>query len=142
MKVTWMIYASFPMMRLFFHKYPSFSTFNTLFPTLSTMLYTGVVKFPALLRSGSRKLFFSSLSSAKWLPHSENLFLHRIKQVTVGRCQMWAVSRLGKNSASHFCDCLTRVRPGIVVKEKDVFHVSVRTTLRKRCSSSGAIEFL
>jgi hypothetical protein len=44
---------------------------------------------------------------------------------------MWAVSRKGKNSSPHFCDCLTcaeaGVRPGIVVKEKDVFRVSVRT---------------
>jgi hypothetical protein len=33
--------------------------------------------------------------------------------------------RTGKNSLSHFCDC--GVRPGIVVKEKDVFRISVRT---------------
>jgi hypothetical protein len=36
-----------------------------------------------------------------------------------------------ENSPSHFCYCLTCaevcVRPGIVVKEKDVFNVSVRT---------------
>jgi hypothetical protein len=51
--------------------------------------------------------------------------------VAVGRCQIWAVSRMGKNSPHNFCDCLTcaqaGVRPGIVVKEKDVFRVSVRT---------------
>jgi hypothetical protein len=51
--------------------------------------------------------------------------------MVVGGCQMWAVGRMGKNSLSHFCDCLTYartgVRPGIVVKEKDVFRVSVRT---------------
>jgi hypothetical protein len=51
--------------------------------------------------------------------------------VAVGGCQIWAVSRLGKNSPSHFCDYLmceqSGVRPGIVVKEKDVFHVWVRT---------------
>jgi hypothetical protein len=38
---------------------------------------------------------------------------------------------MGKNSPSHFCSYLTLVlqagvRPGIVVKEKDVFDVSVR----------------
>jgi hypothetical protein len=47
------------------------------------------------------------------------------------------VSRMGKNSPSHFCDCLTcaqvGVRPGIVLKEKDVFHVSVGT------NSAGAL---
>jgi hypothetical protein len=57
--------------------------------------------------------------------------LYRAKQVTVGRRQIWSVSRTGKSSASEFCDCLTcaqaGVRLGIVVKEKDVFHVSVRT---------------
>jgi hypothetical protein len=41
------------------------------------------------------------------------------------------VGRMGKNSPSSFCDCLTcteaGVRPGIVVKVKDVFHVSLRT---------------
>jgi hypothetical protein len=50
--------------------------------------------------------------------------------VTVAECQIWDVSRTGKSITSHFCDCLTRaqggVRPGIVVKEKDVFHVSVK----------------
>jgi hypothetical protein len=39
------------------------------------------------------------------------------------------VSRVGKNSSSHFCYCLTRaeaaVRPAIVM-EKDVFYVLVR----------------
>jgi hypothetical protein len=51
--------------------------------------------------------------------------------VVVGGCQIWAVSRLGKKNPPHFCQCLVCshacVRPGIVVKEKDVFHVSVRT---------------
>jgi hypothetical protein len=44
---------------------------------------------------------------------------------------------MGKNSPRHLFSCLTRgqagVRPGIVVKEKDVFHVSVRTDCRVRC---------
>jgi hypothetical protein len=39
--------------------------------------------------------------------------------VVVIGCQIWAVSRMGKNSPSHFCDCLTcaqvGVRPGIVM---------------------------
>jgi hypothetical protein len=50
--------------------------------------------------------------------------------VAVGGCQVWAVSRTGKNISSHFCDGFTcaqaGVRPGIVMKEKDVFNVSVR----------------
>jgi hypothetical protein len=51
--------------------------------------------------------------------------------VVTGGCKIWFEMRMGKNSSLHFCDCLTcaqgGVRPGIVVKEKDVFHVSVRT---------------
>jgi hypothetical protein len=51
--------------------------------------------------------------------------------MAAGGRQIWAVSRMGKNGPSHSCDCLTcaqaGVRLGIVVKEKDVFHVSVRT---------------
>jgi hypothetical protein len=51
--------------------------------------------------------------------------------VAVRGCQIWAVSRMRKKSPSHFCDCVTcvqaGVRPGIIMKEKDVFHVLVRT---------------
>jgi hypothetical protein len=51
--------------------------------------------------------------------------------VVVGGCQIFAVSGMGKESPPHFCYYLTSLqagmRPGIVVKEKDVFHVSVRT---------------
>jgi hypothetical protein len=43
---------------------------------------------------------------------------------------IWVVSRMGKNSPSYFCDCLmcaqAGVKPSIVMKEKDVFHVLVR----------------
>jgi hypothetical protein len=50
--------------------------------------------------------------------------------VRVGGCQVWAVSRMRTYSPSRFCDCLkcaqADVRPGIVVKEKDVFHISFR----------------
>lgn len=49
----------------------------------------------------------------------------------VRRCQIWAVRSMRKNRPSRFCDCLTGVqggvRPGIVMKEKDVFCVLVRT---------------
>jgi hypothetical protein len=51
--------------------------------------------------------------------------------MAVGGRQLWSVSRTGKNGPFHSCDCLNcaqaGVRPGIVVKEKDVFRVSVRT---------------
>jgi hypothetical protein len=51
--------------------------------------------------------------------------------VVAGGCPIWAVSGLEKDSPSLFCDCLScaqaGVRPGIVVKMKDAFHVSVMT---------------
>jgi hypothetical protein len=51
--------------------------------------------------------------------------------VTVGGCQIWAVSRMGKNSPSCVCDYLTCaqacVRPDLIVNEKCVFRVSFRT---------------
>jgi hypothetical protein len=84
-----------------------------------------------LLRSTSRKHCFNS---------STYCILYRAKQVVVGGFQIWTVSGIGKNSLSHFCDCLTcaqaGLRPGIVVKEKDVFHVSVRM------NSTGALSQL
>jgi hypothetical protein len=49
--------------------------------------------------------------------------------MVVRGCQTWAVSRLGKYSPTCFCDCLMcgqdGVRPDIIMKEKDIFHVSV-----------------
>jgi hypothetical protein len=46
-------------------------------------------------------------------------------------CQIRTVSRLGKKSTSHFCECLecaqAGARPGIVVRGKKDFHVLVRT---------------
>jgi hypothetical protein len=57
-KFTWMIHTHFAIMRLFFCTV--FITFNAVLPTLSKMLYTSVVKFPALtsenIMSGTRKL--------------------------------------------------------------------------------------
>jgi hypothetical protein len=50
---------------------------------------------------------------------------------------MWAVSRMQKNSPSHFCDCLkcaqAGVRSGIVAKEKDIFHFRLGQTLWMQC---------
>jgi hypothetical protein len=57
--------------------------------------------------------------------------LHRTKQLVVRRCQTWVMSRMGKNSPSHFCDCLmyaqTDARQSTVMKKKGVFHVLTRT---------------
>jgi hypothetical protein len=51
--------------------------------------------------------------------------------VVVDGCQIWAVSSMGKNRPTHSCDCVTCAQAGaglgIVVKEKDVFHVSIRS---------------
>jgi hypothetical protein len=67
MKCAWMIHTSFAIMGLFFHKISV--TFNTLLQMLSKVLYTSVVKFPASTLEHIMKTF-SSLSSAKWHPHS------------------------------------------------------------------------
>jgi hypothetical protein len=46
--------------------------------------------------------------------------------MVVGGCQISDVSRMGKNSLSHFCDCFTRVETGvslgIVEIVKNIFH--------------------
>jgi hypothetical protein len=59
---------------------------------------------------------------------------YKAKQLVVGGCQIWAVRRIVKNSPSNFCDLVTcaqgGVRPRIVVKEKGVFHASVRRIVR------------
>jgi hypothetical protein len=50
--------------------------------------------------------------------------------VVVKGCQTWAVSRMGKNSPFHFCDCLTRAQAGVrlgIVMDMDVLYISVRT---------------
>jgi hypothetical protein len=67
--------------------------------------------------------------------------------VVVEVCRIWAVSRMGKNSSSRFCDCIicaqAGVRLGIVVKEKDVCHVSVRANCTGAlCSSLKIAEIL
>jgi hypothetical protein len=81
--------------------------------------------------SSSQKLCFNSLSSAKWRPCRAS-FIGPNRRQSEG--DILAVSRMGKNSPSHICDCLAcaqvGVRPGIVVKEKAVFHVSVRTNCK------------
>jgi hypothetical protein len=54
-----------------------------------------------------------------------------------------AVNRMGKNSTSRFCDCLAcaqaGVRPGIVVKEKDVSPVLVGTNLTDALSHNRGV---
>jgi hypothetical protein len=127
-ELAWMIQACFPVMGLYFHKF--FVIFNTLLPALDKTLYTNVVKSPASTseRIASRKLCFSSLASAKWCPHSAsvtgpNRWFRRVQDL--------GYEQDGENSPSHFCVFLTcsqaGVRPGIVVKEKDVFGVKVST---------------
>jgi hypothetical protein len=120
-----MIHKSFSIMRLFFHSFPSI--FNTFLLTLCKTLYTNAVKFPASTSEHVTKTFSIRC-------HLQNGIhvLHPFQGQTGGsrRVPVWAVSGMGMNSPSHFCDCLTcaqaGVRPSIVVKEKDVFHFSVR----------------
>jgi hypothetical protein len=107
---TWKIHTYFALKRLFFHK---IFIFNTLLPNLGKTLYISVVKFPASTSQHMTKTLFKfavicKMASMWCIPYKD-------KRVAVGGCQI----------------CLTHaqagVRLGIVVKEKDVFGVSVRT---------------
>jgi hypothetical protein len=98
--------------------------FNTHLPVLSKMLCTSVVKFRASTLEHITQTLFQFVVICKMM--STLCILYRAKQVMVRGCQIWAVSRIGKKSLSHFCDCFTcvqaGVRPGIAVKE-DVFPI-------------------
>jgi hypothetical protein len=103
--------------------------FNILLPTLIKTLYTNVVKFPASTHHNQiTQTLFQFVVICKM--SSTQCITYMVKQAVVGGCQVWAVSRMGKNSPSHFCDCLkfaqAGVRLSIVMKEKGVLHVSVR----------------
>jgi hypothetical protein len=63
MKYTWMIYSSFAITRLFFHKV-TFIVY-TLLPTLSETLYTSVVKFPASTLEHIKETFFQFIAICK-----------------------------------------------------------------------------
>jgi hypothetical protein len=124
---TWTTQTYFEVRRLFLHKVSV--TYNRLLPTLSKTLCTSAVKFLVSTSEHMTKTLIQFVVICKMA--SEYCILYRTIQVVVGGCQILAVRRLGQNGPSHYCDCLTcaqaGVRPGIVVKEKDVFHVSVRT---------------
>jgi hypothetical protein len=91
------------------------------------MLYTSVVKLPASTSEHIKKPLFQLTLTHKMV--STQCILYRAKQAVIGRWQMCAVSRMGKNSPAYFCDCLTHVQAGvmmgIVVKEKNVLHILV-----------------
>jgi hypothetical protein len=133
MKFTRIIHTYFAITTLFFHKV-SF-IFNLLMQMLSKTLCTSVVKFPASTSEHIAKTLFQFVVICKMV--STYCILYMAKQVLVRGCQFWAVSRMWKKSSSHFPDFLScaqaGLRPGIVVKEKDVCHVSVRM------NSTGAL---
>jgi hypothetical protein len=96
---------------------------------LSKTLYTSVVKFPASTSEHIMKTLFQFVAMCKMLSHVANTL-----QGQTGCSRRMPDVGCEQDGEEHrrlrFCDCLTRaagVRPGIVVKEKDVFHVSVRT---------------
>jgi hypothetical protein len=63
--------------------------------------------------------------------------------VIVGGCQIWAVSRMGKNSPSHFCSCLMCAQAGVRlgnVKGKDKLYGSVvAVCLKFTCPACGVL---
>jgi hypothetical protein len=117
-----MIHAYFTIMKLFFHKVSVICTI--LMPPPCKTLYTYAIRFPV---STHHKHFVSIRSLLQNGVHVAHLY--KAKQAVDAGCQIWAVSRMGRNSPPHFYHCITcaraAVRSGIVVKEKDVFRVSV-----------------
>jgi hypothetical protein len=105
-----------------------FFIFNTFLPTFIETTYN-CCKIPCLYFGAHYEDFVSICCYLQNCVHVVHLY--RAQQVVVAECQIRAVRRMGKNSPSYFCRCLAcaqvGVRPFIVVKEKDVFHVPIRT---------------
>jgi hypothetical protein len=121
-----MIHTFFVILRLFFHKLSV--TLNTLLPKLGKTLHTSIVKFLASSWKHITKTLFQFVVICKTV--SRKYILYRDKEAVVRGCQIWTVSKMGKNNPTYFCNRLTYAQAGarldIVMKEKDVFHVSVR----------------
>jgi hypothetical protein len=116
------------MMRLFLHKVSVIFNFQHTFANVEYDAAYQCCKIPCLDFAAHQE---NCVSIRRHLQNGVCV-VHPLQDQTGEReCQIWAVSRMGKKSPSNFCDCLTcaqtGVRSGIVVKEKDVFHVSVRT---------------
>jgi hypothetical protein len=72
---------------------------------LSRMLYTILLKSPASTLE-HMKTMFQFVVICKMV--SMFCIIYGAKEMAVRKCQVWAVSRMWKNSPSHFCDCITR----------------------------------
>jgi hypothetical protein len=105
--------------------FPVSFIFSTLLSMLSKMLYTSVVKFPASTSEHIMETLFQLTVICKMA--STHCILYKAKQAVVRGCQIWAMSRMVKNSLFHFCYCFTCaqacMRQDFVVKEKAIFHV-------------------
>jgi hypothetical protein len=131
-EILQMNHTTFADMRLFFHN--ASVIFNTLYQTW-VRRYIPVLQNPLIrFLSTSPKTLFQFSSICKMA--STYCIHYRAKQMAVGGCQIWAVSRTGKNSPSQFSGCLTCTQAGIVVKEKDVFHVLISTNCKSALSHS------
>jgi hypothetical protein len=73
---------------------------------LSNTLYTRFVKFLASISEPITKTLFQFVVICKMA--SMWCILYSVGQALVGGCQVWAVSRMGKNSPSHFCKICRR----------------------------------
>jgi hypothetical protein len=125
MKFTWMICKPFTIMRQFFHKVSFIS--NMLLPTLIKTLYISAVKFPA-------STHYENFVSIRCHLQNGIQVVHSLKgqRRGSGRVPDLGCEQKGEEESIpfFFCDYLAGaqagVRPSIFVKEKDVFHVSVR----------------
>jgi hypothetical protein len=113
MKPAWMIHTYFAAMRIFFNKVSI--TFNTLLPMLSKMLYSRIVKLPVSTLEHILKTLFQFLTICKMV--STECILYSAKHVVV-------VPSIPFLLLPHLCTSWG-VRPGTIMKEKDVFHASV-----------------
>jgi hypothetical protein len=109
MKFIWMIHTSSAIMGPLFHE--ASTIFSTLLPVFSKMLYTKVAKFPASTLKHLTKTMFQFAVICKMA--SIKCILHRAKQVVLKECHIWAVSGMGKNSPTHFCNCLSCAQAGM-----------------------------
>jgi hypothetical protein len=116
MKFTWIIHISFKMMRLFFHEVSV--NLNTLLPTLSKTLHIMETLFQFVV--------ICKMAPRECVPY-------RAKLVAVGGCQVWAVSRTGKNSPSHFCKLVWGRALSWRRRTSSVFRLG--RTLQMRCCS-------
>jgi len=122
LKFTYIVSTSCSKLKLIFHEV---FVINVLFPPLHKMLYASRIKLLLKHWSLSHKLCSSvvhKMVSSEWI-------LQGVEKMKVGGCQISSVGGdEGKQSISLLQVpplCKTGVRPGIVMVDEDLIHLSV-----------------